>query len=349
MERRDLPALATIMAGQLRRWHAADPRLACPADTERAARRALDDDRDLRESWAVVAERAQPGAAPVLVGYLRCWWRHFGDHDAQLMWLPQNHLTSEALFQFAGAAEEDPSALIQALLPAAHALSPAPPGEPWTVSLVPPGAGLDTGLTALGFRCTSVFAFRAPEPPAPAPVPPGWTIRAAGNADLPAIVDLYAELCAYHQRNDPYSDREPPNLRENFGYVLQNVLDSRQRWVLLVAHPAATPTPRAFVLASVDWEEASRATITQMPPGRSGFIHDFMVDEAARGQGLGRALWAATVYALHERAPGPPSRHGLQGTWVIYRPSNPTGGRFWPAQGYTPLYTMWRRGGWTAT
>jgi GNAT superfamily N-acetyltransferase len=71
-----------------------------------------------------------------------------------------------------------------------------------------------------------------------------------------------------------------------------------------------------------------------------------MIAEALRGQGLGRALWAATLAALTARAPAAPPR-GLHGTWLIYRPTNPTGARFWPALGYIPLYHMWRRGGWT--
>jgi GNAT superfamily N-acetyltransferase len=79
-----------------------------------------------------------------------------------------------------------------------------------------------------------------------------------------------------------------------------------------------------------------------MPVGRVGFIHEFAVTERARGRGVGRALHAALALALASRAQGQPM-HGL---WLIYRTTNPTSSRFWPALGYKPLYQMWRRGGW---
>ncbi len=367
--RADQAAVAALRADQYRRWHAVDPRLSYPAQALRAAERSLDEDGYLDETWAAVAERAQPDAAPQLVGYLRAWWRHFGELDAQLMWLPQRHLTCEVFFQFAAAADEEPGALFTTLFAAVQALTPAPADEPWAVSLVPPGAGLDSALAALGFRATSVFAYRPNDPPAaPAALPlaessatptvhsaegigqppPGWTIRPATRADSPAIVALYADLCAYHARNDPYADRLPPRLHEDFGYVIATVQAEPRRWVLLVAHRHDDPTLQAFTLASVDRDDGGPAVITQLPPGTVGFIHDFMIAEAARRQGLGRALWVATVAACHSRAPGSATHGGMHGTWLIYRPTNPTGAHFWPALGYRPLYTMWRRGGWTA-
>ena len=372
----DHAAVAALRADQYQRWHAADPRLSYPAQAGRAAERSLEEDAHLPESWAVVAEQATAGAASRIVGYLRAWWRHFGALDAQLMWLPQHHLTCEVFFQFAAAAEEAAGAVFTQLFAAVQARAPVPPGEPWAVSLVPPQAGLDPALTALGFRVTSVFAYRPGGVPAPPPTgegsleegaasppflrregglgelgppaPPGWVIRPATRADKAAIVELYAELCAYHAQNDPYADRPPPRLREDFGYVISTVLAEPRRWVLLVAHRVADPALQAFTLASVDRDEGGSAVITQLPPGTVGFIHDFMIAEGVRRQGVGRALWAATVEACANRAPRPPARNAMHGTWVIYRPTNPTGAHFWPALGYTPLYTMWRRGGWTA-
>ena len=316
---------------------------------ERAARRVLDADLDLAESWALVAERpAASGAPPALAGYMRAWWRHFAAEDSQLMWMPADHLTCEIFFQFAAAADEPPDVIFHTLFNAMLRATLAPPHEPWVLSLVPPAAGLDPALTALGFRLTSVFAYRPRDPTPPTfPTPPGFHIRPAVRQDTPALVDLYADLCAYHVRNDPYADRIPPRLREEFGYVVRSVLAEPRRWVLLVVCADSDPaTPRAFSMASLDTEDAAPAQITQLPPGTVGFIHDFMIAEALRGQGLGRALWAATLDALTARAPAAPPR-GLHGTWLIYRPTNPTGARFWPALGYTPLYLMWRRGGWT--
>lgn len=343
MRRGDLSAVAALLADQYRRWHASDPRLSCPPQVERAARRVLEYDRDLAETWAVVAEQGGQ-----LAGYMRAWWRHFDATDAQLMWLPQDHLTCEIFFQFAAAASADPGAVFAALFAAMSQTTPAPPTEPWVLSLVPPGAGLDRTLAGLGFRATSIFAYRPGTLPVPqlAP-PPGYTIRPATQADFPTITQLYADLCTYHAHNDPFADREPPRLWDDFGYVLRTVLADSRRWVLLVAEaPGAAGPPLAFSLASVDTEAGGPALISQLPPGRVGFIHDFMIAEEARGHGLGRALWSATCTALNARAPGDPARGGLHGTWLIYRPTNPTGSRFWPTLGYTPLYLMWRRGGW---
>jgi GNAT superfamily N-acetyltransferase len=337
------------MADQYRRWHAADPRLSYPAMAERAARRLLEDDRFLAATWAAVAEAPAPsGGPPALVGYLRAWWRHFSADDPQLMWLPQDHLTAEVFFQFAGAADQEPGALFAALFAAVTRLTPAPAGEPWVLSLVPPVAGLDDALTGLGFRITSVFAYR-PRDPLPAAVdpPPGFGIRPAAPGDGAALTRLYLDLCAYHVRNDPFADRTPPGLQEDFGTVLGTVFAEPRRWVLLVAHASAAPdAPLGFALASIDTEEMAPAVITQLPPGRVGFIHDFFIEERARGHGLGRALWSATHTALVARSSGHPARSPIHGTWLIYRPTNPTGARFWPARGYTPLYLMWRRGGW---
>jgi GNAT superfamily N-acetyltransferase len=338
--------VAALLADQYRRWHAADPRLSCPPQLARAAHRVLEADLDLGESWAWLAERA--GAAEP-VGYLRAWRRRFGPEDSQLMWLPEDHLTCEVFFQFAAAAGADPALVFRTLFDAAVAAAPTPADEPWVVSLLPPAAGLDPALRDLGFRLTSIFAFRPPEAPEPVAAPPGYAIRPAEPADSASITRLYADLCAYHARNDPFADRPPPRLWEDFRYVLRTIFAEPRRWALLVAHPAGRPEALAgFALASVDTEPVSPTTVTQLPQGKTGFIHDFMISEEARGQGLGRALWSALYTALLTRAPERPERGGLRGTWLIYRATNPTGARFWPALGYTPLYTMWRRGGWTS-
>lgn len=343
LHRRDHAAVAGLLAAQYRRLHTADPRLSCPAQVERGARRNVDYDADLPDGGALVAERA--GA---MAGYLRAWRRHFGAADPQLMWLPADHLTCEVFYQFAAAAGEDPGAVFTALFTALARQAAAPPSQPWVLSLVPPGAGIDPALTALGFRATSVFAYRPILPlPSPAAPPPGIRIRPAAPGDDPALAQLYVELCAYHAQNDPYADRALPHLGEDFRHVLRTVAVEPRRWVLLVAQEAAGP-PLAFALASVDVEEFSPSTITQLPPGRVGFIHDFMIAPGARRRGLGRALHSAIHAALMERAGGLGPRASLHGTWLIYRPTNPTGAHFWPALGYTPLYLMWRRGGWAA-
>ena len=104
----------------------ADPRLSCPPQVERAARRTLDADLDLAESWALVAERpAAAGAPPTLAGYMRAWWRHFAAEDSQLMWMPADHLTCEVFFQFAAADDEPRYVIFQPC--SAPGCAPRPP------------------------------------------------------------------------------------------------------------------------------------------------------------------------------------------------------------------------------
>ncbi len=232
----DIDALEAVLADQYRRWHAADPRLSVPAETERAARRVLRDDLHQIASWAQVAD-ASGAAGPI--GYLRAWRRQFRLDDPQVMWLPEDHLTSELFFQFAAAADQDPGAVFTMLFHALEAAVPVGPDLPWVLSLVPPVAGLDPALTALGFRATSVFAYRPRDPAPPVtPPPPGFAIRPAARGDGPALTALYLDLAAYHVANDPFADRHPPRIADDFDYVLRTVFAEPRRWVLLLAVPA---------------------------------------------------------------------------------------------------------------
>jgi GNAT superfamily N-acetyltransferase len=260
------------------------------------------------------------------------------------MWLPNRYLNSEVLLQAAIAPSHTWEAVFPVLWAAVNAAAQAQDLS-WVLALVPAVAQLDPILQGLGFRHTSDFAYRPlSEPSLDFHSVPGVHIRRALLDDQEALIDLFEELVTYHVANDPGADRMHPLVLRDFERMI-STLDPR-RWQLVVAEEAqGGGVPGAllgFGLGSLELEESSPTYINMMPVGQVGFIHEFAVTERARGRGVGRALHAALALALASRSKGQPM-HGL---WLIYRTTNPTSSRFWPALGYKPLYQMWRRGGW---
>lgn len=335
----DIPAVSRLLADQIRRWHEQDPRLSYPRQPVRAAESVIRFDLQMAEGKAMLAE--EDGT---LVGYFSAHLQTLDPDNVERMWLPNQYLNSEVLLQ-AAVAEPQAWETVFPLLWNAVAGLPGAQGLPWVLALVPAVAQIDPILQRLGFRHTSNFAYRPlSEPPLDFQPLPGVHIRRALMDDQEAIIDLFDELVTYHIANDPEADRMHPLVLRDFERMI-TTLDPR-RWQLVVAEEArADGVPGAllgFGLGSVELEESSPTYINMMPVGRVGFIHEFAVTERARGRGVGRALHAALALALASRAKGQPM-HGL---WLIYRTTNPTSSRFWPALGYKPLYQMWRRGGW---
>ena len=339
---RDVPAVARLLADQVRRWHELDPRLSYPRRPVQAADAVLRFDLQSAAGRATVAE--EHGS---LVGYFSAFDRTLAPDNVERVWLPDRYLTSEIFLQAAVAAGRRWDEVFPALWAAVAGDAAPAGGLPWVLSLVPAVGGLEALLAGLGFRHTSDFAYRPlHNPPLDLRSVPGVQLRRAVLDDQEAIVELFAEMVAYHIANDPGADRDHPLVLRDFEQQI-NSLDPR-RWQLMVAEE---PPPEwqqgrgrllGFGLGSVDMEETSPTYINMVPPGRIGFIHEFAVTARARGRGIGRALHAALALSLAARAKGQPM-HGL---WLIYRTGNPTSSRFWPAVGYRPLYQMWRRGGW---
>ncbi len=107
------------------------------------------------------------------------------------------------------------------------------------------------------------------------------TIRSATTDDLPFVLPMVAQTCAFHQRIAPakYPFRPEPEK----GYI---------RWLA-----SQIPQPRSvFLLAELDQRIVGFLIATVDPEipiytvKEYGFIHDVWVDEDARQHGVGRAL-----------------------------------------------------------
>jgi GNAT superfamily N-acetyltransferase len=107
------------------------------------------------------------------------------------------------------------------------------------------------------------------------------TIRSATAADLPAVLPMVANTCAFHQRIAPakYPFRPEPEK----GYI---------RWLgSQIAQPRSV-----FLVAELDHRIVGfliaivEAEIPIYTVKEYGFIHDVWVEEDARRHGVGRAL-----------------------------------------------------------
>lgn len=111
------------------------------------------------------------------------------------------------------------------------------------------------------------------------------TVREAGSADIPAMVELLGELFALEEDFQPDSDRQFRGLE---------------------ALLADSSTGRAWV-AVVDGQVAGMCTlqvlVSTAEGGRVGLVEDVVVAKAYRGRGVGRKL----VEALGRWS----ARHGL--------------------------------------
>jgi ribosomal protein S18 acetylase RimI-like enzyme len=111
---------------------------------------------------------------------------------------------------------------------------------------------------------------------------PDLTIRRAEERDLPALGRLGAALVRGHHAFDPPRFMAPmPNVEEGYAWFLGSQLDEPDA-VVYVAERAGAVV--GYVYAGIEpqsWKELRDA---------AGFVHDVVVEEAARGQGIGRRL-----------------------------------------------------------
>ena len=107
------------------------------------------------------------------------------------------------------------------------------------------------------------------------------TIRSATAADLPAILPMVAQTCAFHQRIAPAKYPFLPEPEKRYINWLSRQI-GEPRSVFLVAE--LNRRPIGFLIADVE-AEIPIYTVKEF-----GFIHDVWVDEDARRHGAGRAL-----------------------------------------------------------
>jgi ribosomal protein S18 acetylase RimI-like enzyme len=115
------------------------------------------------------------------------------------------------------------------------------------------------------------------------------TIRAAADADLPALCRLAVELARQHVEYDADRYQPPADLVDAYAELFAQHVGKPES-VLLVADAGGEPVGYVFGVV----EAPSLVALT----GRAGWIHDLYVSPAARGMGAGGRLLDAAVAAL---------------------------------------------------
>jgi ribosomal protein S18 acetylase RimI-like enzyme len=123
--------------------------------------------------------------------------------------------------------------------------------------------------------------------------PAAASIRPARPADLPALGRLGAQLVRLHRAFDPRRFFLPEgDLAAGYARFLGSQLGS-ERAVVLVAERGGELLGYAYAgLEPRSWQELRE---------EAGFLHDVVVDERARGQGVGARLVEAAAAWLEAR------------------------------------------------
>jgi ribosomal protein S18 acetylase RimI-like enzyme len=110
-------------------------------------------------------------------------------------------------------------------------------------------------------------------------------IRRAVDSDLPALGRLGALLVRGHHAFDPARFMAPgPSIEEGYGWFLGSQLADPDVVVYVAERAGAPSQVVGYVYAGLEpqsWKELRDA---------AGFVHDVVVDESARGAGIGGRL-----------------------------------------------------------
>jgi ribosomal protein S18 acetylase RimI-like enzyme len=119
------------------------------------------------------------------------------------------------------------------------------------------------------------------------PAPRRFTVRPAERRDLPALGRLGARLLRLHYGLDPQRFMAPGDEPERgYAWFLGTQLRDEQVVILVADGPQGVV---GYIYAAVEprsWKELRE---------EAGFVHDLVVDEHVRGQGVGTALLEAAV------------------------------------------------------
>jgi GNAT superfamily N-acetyltransferase len=149
-------------------------------------------------------------------------------------------------------------------------------------------------------------------------IPPA--IRPATRSDLHTLGRLGATLMRAHYAFDPNRFLAPGDDPEGgYGWFLGTQLETADA-VVLVAERDATIIGYVYAgLEPLSWKELR---------GPAGFIHDIVVDEAARRTGIARQLIAAAIDWLRA--------HGAPRVILWTAAQNSTAQRLFAAAGFRP-------------
>jgi GNAT superfamily N-acetyltransferase len=246
-------------------------------------------------------------------GFVRPLVEELGPEDGSRMYAPDRSVV------WADVAADSPAA-VAAL---AAEIRAAPPGAEADNLLWPTvDRRAEPWWTAAGFTCSAGYAVRPPEPLA-GPPPPGVTARAATPADADAVVALHREAVAFQAAHSPY-----------VRVVEAGIAGFRDR--LLAGTPSVVLEAGRGLVGVCEWWHVDGAAhpLFQLPPGRYAYLNSVAVTADARGEGLGRALVAATLAAAGD---------GLDGSTLWFNPANPVASKVWPHLGWRSVWSVWDR------
>jgi len=192
-------------------------------------------------------------------------------------------------------------------------------------------------LAAQGFRLDSVCAARGSHVPVRRNPPPGIITRQAWPADEEALIRLFEEELQYHERYTPFVHSSPAVLtafRRKLARRWAGASLEQDAPLVLVAECGSEVIGMAeTTLLTVLADDEPGFT----PPGHYGCIDNVCVRENMRGQGIGQLLVQAVYDAFAARS------LPLDGWLLWYNPDNPQAARFWPQQGFVPVWTTYQR------
>ena len=143
-------------------------------------------------------------------------------------------------------------------------------------------------------------------------------IRPASRADLPALGRLGALLVRVHHAFDPARFMAPmPNIEDGYAWFLGSQLEEPEA-VIYVAERAGAVVGYVYAgLEPQSWKELRDP---------AGFVHDVVVDPAARGQGIAGQLIAEAARWLEA--------HGAPRVMLWTAEKNPAAQRLFERAGF---------------
>jgi GNAT superfamily N-acetyltransferase len=118
-------------------------------------------------------------------------------------------------------------------------------------------------------------------------------VRPATRDDLEALGRMGALLMRTHYAFDSHRFLAPGgDAEQGYAWFLETQLNDRDAVVLIAEHDGIVAGYVYAGLEPLSWKELR---------GPAGFIHDIVVEESARGEGLARELLNAAVQWLRER------------------------------------------------
>ena len=154
-----------------------------------------------------------------------------------------------------------------------------------------------------------------------------FIIRSGTEEDLPAMLRLWREMMDFHARVEPrFRPLPPPAGEQAWEKHLRESIWGDKDWRVFVAEAEGELIGQIMGVV--------RDQVPVFEPERYGYVTDIVVDPAARGSGVGQALFEALKAWFRER--------GVSNLELQVAYNNPVSQAFWRAMGCTDyMDTLW--------